>query len=360
MKILIIGQLPPPYGGQSINIEKMVQILDKHGFNYRFIRMDFSTTMNDMGSFSLKKLLKLAKVSFRILTSLLLFRPGLVYYPPAGPVKAAILRDFALLFPIRLFRFTTVYHYHAGGLSEAYTGLSPFFKWFYRFVYFNNEYAVCLSRYGHRDPLFLQTRTIVTIPSGVTNKHAFHEKTVTGACTVLFAGVCRESKGVLDFIEVIRQCRLANGQVTGRIIGEIFDEKERLAITRAQEAGIIRYEGVKTGAEKDACFATAHILLFPTFFEAENFPTVHLEAFSYGIPVVSTSWRGIPDQVTDGYNGFLHNLHDIQGMTKSVLLLASDTTLYRRLSSNARKDYETRYTDNLFEEAIVKNFKQFK
>ena len=102
------------------------------------------------------------------------------------------------------------------------------------------------------------------------------------------------------------------------------------------------------------------MFLFPTFFEHENFPTVNLEAFSSGLPVISTKWRGVIDQIRDGYNGFIHEVHDIDGMVESILKIVNNNELQSELSMNARTDYEDHYSDQLFEQNILKFFNNLK
>ncbi len=86
---------------------------------------------------------------------------------------------------------------------------------------------------------------------------------------------------------------------------------------------------------------------------------MNLEAFSFGLPVISTKWRGVSDQVIEGYNGFLHDIHDTDSMAASVLLLARDQQLYTTLCINARNTYETKYTSERFDESILTQFNLF-
>ncbi len=357
MKLLIIGQTPPPYGGQSINIAEMIRVLEKHQFDFRLIRMNFSDEMSDIGSASTKKLFRLFLILFKLLKSLLLYRPDYVYYPPAGPDKVPMIRDMMLLFPVRLFRFKTIFHYHAGGIASLYNFLSPLMRYFFRFCYYGADCSICLSQLGATDPEQLLSKKTVYIPSGVADHGCpLPGKRMQPTFTVLFAGVCKESKGILDFIAVLKLCRKQNPYITGCVMGKIFAEKEQKAILQAVTEGILRFEGVQTGEEKTHTFRQADVFLFPSFFEAENFPTVILEAFSFGLPVVATTWRGIPDQVIPGQNGFLHPVHDIEGMAASILLLAANTACYAALSANARHDFETRYAMPIFERTIIEEF----
>jgi glycosyltransferase involved in cell wall biosynthesis len=53
--------------------------------------------------------------------------------------------------------------------------------------------------------------------------------------------------------------------------------------------------GFVAGAEKDRVFRNADVLCFPTYYAAEVIPTVVIDALAYGLPVISTKWRGVPE-----------------------------------------------------------------
>ncbi|MDO8997118.1 MAG: glycosyltransferase family 4 protein [Sediminibacterium sp.] len=377
-RILILGQIPPPFGGQAINIQKMVQVLHKHHFNYQLIPLDFSESLNDMGAFNFKKALKLIRIFCTLLYKLLVYRPHLVYYPPAGPTMNAVYRDFILLFPIKLFGVKRIFHFHAGGLASLYDGLAPWAKQVYRYVYFKPDYAICLSKAGRIDPEFLQAQQIDIIPSGVeaftsgagssevgtseTNRENLNVESAKNPSKehflVLFAGLCSTSKGILDFIEVLRICRQKNKRIVGKVMGKAFSSIEEQALSNAEKEGILVYEGILSGKEKEAAFLGSSAFLFPSVFESENFPTVIIEAFAAGLPVVSTEWRGIPDLVNHVKNGFIHPPHAIAAMAQSILELAENNELHKQLSAQAKSDFETNYTMGNFEALIVAYFKK--
>lgn len=356
-RILIIGQTPPPFGGQAINIQKILVALQQQEVDHRFIRLHFSDQLNDMGRFNGTKLWRLLTIWLTIVWYLISYRPHLIYYPPAGPTKNAIYRDIILLLPIRLFQKKLVFHFHAGGLAESYPSLPALVQPAFRFVYRYAAYAICFSELGKKDPQLLKIKNIHVIPSGVEDMKITVPVQQKEGFTILFAGLCSESKGIIDFITVIRKCNKVNPAIKGRIIGKIFSEKEEQIITAACGEGIVRYDGIQTGTSKKEIFASSSVFLFPTYFESESFPTVILEAFSASLPVIATNWRGIPDQVTHERNGYLFNLHDTTGMASCILQLASDTNLYQHLSSHARHNFETKYTMSTFENSIVSFFK---
>ena len=71
LKITVIGQTPPPYGGQIIHIGKIVNILENNGFDFLLIRMNFSEEMNEAGKFSFLKIWKLLQLILSLIKNLL-------------------------------------------------------------------------------------------------------------------------------------------------------------------------------------------------------------------------------------------------------------------------------------------------
>jgi len=60
-----------------------------------------------------------------------------------------------------------------------------------------------------------------------------------------------------------------------------------------------------------------------------------LEAMACGCAVVATDCGGTKDIITDGQNGFLTQVGDVDGIVKRVLLLLDDAGLRRQLVDNA-------------------------
>ncbi|MCF0062721.1 glycosyltransferase family 4 protein [Dyadobacter chenwenxiniae] len=361
-KILIIGQTPPPYGGQSIMIGKIVSFLDKSDFDYKLIRMNFSEEMDQTGKWGLMKIFKLFKILFSIIYTLLSYKPDYVYYPPSGFERVPIYRDIILLFFVRLLRFKVIFHFHAGGLTNIYESLSPFFKKTFEFVFFYPDYSICMSESGTADPLFLKCKDITIIPYGVDDLRIAGDiqKQNQDRFSVLFVGVCRETKGILDYLDVIRRANKIDPRIRGQVVGKAFGTKEANALDLAVKEGLITYHGIKIGQEKINVFNESDLFLFPTFFEHENFPTVNLEAFSCGLPVISTKWRGVVNQITDGYNGYIHDVHGVESMAASIVKILNDKSLYSQLSQGARSSYEQYYSVGVFEKNIINFFNSLK
>jgi trehalose synthase len=73
----------------------------------------------------------------------------------------------------------------------------------------------------------------------------------------------------------------------------------------------------------------------------EGFGLTVSEALYKGTPVVASKVGGIPLQVIDGENGFLHSPHDLKGFSDSIIKLLKDDEL-RATMGKAGKEHVTR------------------
>jgi trehalose synthase len=68
----------------------------------------------------------------------------------------------------------------------------------------------------------------------------------------------------------------------------------------------------------------------------EGFGLTVSEALYKGTPVVASNVGGIPTQVIDGYNGFLHEPHDYAGFSDSILTLLKDPALRKEMGEKGK------------------------
>jgi len=68
----------------------------------------------------------------------------------------------------------------------------------------------------------------------------------------------------------------------------------------------------------------------------EGLPCVFSEAMAAEVPIVATNVDGAREAITDGESGFLHEPHDIDGMARSVLKLATDRGLRERMARSGK------------------------
>ena len=76
----------------------------------------------------------------------------------------------------------------------------------------------------------------------------------------------------------------------------------------------------------------------------EAFSLALLEAMACGLPVVATRLAGIAEAVTEGENGFLLPVSDLDGMSAAIQRLLSGRELAKRMGVNARQRVEQNFT----------------
>jgi N-acetyl-alpha-D-glucosaminyl L-malate synthase BshA len=90
----------------------------------------------------------------------------------------------------------------------------------------------------------------------------------------------------------------------------------------------------------------AHVLLMPS--DMESFGLVALEAMACEAVPVATRVGGVPELITDGEDGFLAEVGDIDGMAARVTALLTDEQLHYRMSKAGRWNAAERFcTDKI-------------
>jgi N-acetyl-alpha-D-glucosaminyl L-malate synthase BshA len=90
----------------------------------------------------------------------------------------------------------------------------------------------------------------------------------------------------------------------------------------------------------------AHALLMPS--DMESFGLVALEAMACEVVPVATRVGGVPELITDGEDGFLEKVGDIEAMAMRVASLLTDEELHYRMSKAGRWNASERFcTDKI-------------
>ncbi len=89
----------------------------------------------------------------------------------------------------------------------------------------------------------------------------------------------------------------------------------------------------------------------------ESFGIILTESMACGKPVIGTSVGGIPDQIIDGYNGFLVKPKTHRELADKILLLTNDTKFSRKMGKRGRKIVEKKFDINQKTNELIKVYK---
>jgi len=150
---------------------------------------------------------------------------------------------------------------------------------------------------------------------------------------ILYVGRLSKEKGVDVLIRSF--VGLRDSFLKLHIIGE-GPENETLRRLAKDDERIIFY-GVVNQINLGKFYGLADVLVVPSVWY-DNFPTVVLEAFSYGTPVVGSRIGGISEQVEDGYNGFLFMAGCEEDLGRIIRKLRDDFCGSKKLMGRLREN----------------------
>lgn len=162
---------------------------------------------------------------------------------------------------------------------------------------------------------------------------------------VFFLGRCAKSKGLDKLIEAMTYIWPDNSEVRLVIGGVILPETEAikqqiqdLPNGWAEKVSLI---GAVSGKRKRELLADTRCLVLPS--EVESFGMVLLEAWSEGTPVVTWDLPVFREIVTDGRDGFLARVGDVEELAQAITKLLKNDELARNMGAagcdKVRKKY---------------------
>jgi glycosyltransferase involved in cell wall biosynthesis len=374
MKLLVFAHTPPPYHGQSYMVKLMLDGFggdcrgqkqkspDGFGIECYHVNARYSKSLEDVGEFQGAKIFL---VLFYCLQALWCrFRHGAtnLYYVPAPGKAVAVYRDWLVMLVCRPFFQKIILHWHAAGLA----------KWLETSVQIRSraityrlfkpvDLSIVLSRYNFADAEKLLSRHIAIVPVGVPGlaedfaekilpqrrvRIAVRQKIFAGETlpvseaakiiNVLFLAHCTREKGVFDTVAGVA---LANEKFAAEnsplhfrltLVGAFASEDEenelREFIRQRGVQNFVAILGFVSAERKAQALADADIFCFPTYYLAENQPGTLIEAMAYGLPVVTTRWRSIPEMLPENYPGLVDPKSPEQIAAALRLIAASDFT----------------------------------
>ena len=301
----------------------------------------FSDTLEDIGSFRLGKFFLLLRYCMQAIWLRIRHGVHAFYYVPAPGKRAALIRDWVVMLLCRPFFKHFIHHWHAVGLGDW---LAREGTWIERrlthWLLGKPSLGMALAIPSMRDALWFRSRDVELVPNGIPDPCPDFESAVlperkrrlenrialansgTPNLTdearifrVLFLANIVRDKGILDTLEGVAIANAQLRQVSSpfqihlTVAGPIPDESEELAfkkrIQKPDLEGAVTFAGFVSGEAKQTLLRGSDCLCFPTYYHAEGFPLVVIEAMAAGMAVVATRWRALPEILPPNYPGII-------------------------------------------------------
>lgn len=396
MKLVVFAHTPPPHHGQSYMVQLMLEGFGGDarrrqagsppalGIECYHVNARFSRSLEDVGEFQGAKVFLI--FWFCLQAIWLRFRYGArnFYYVPAPGKRVALYRDWLVMLLCRPFFKNVILHWHAAGLAKwletaATTGARAATYRLFRPV----DLSIVLSRYNFADAEKLLSRRVCLVNNGIADpcpdfaqailprraaRFEARLKLLAGepltpaeikqaggdpqVVKVLFLAHCMREKGLFDALDGVT---LANARlrrmnsplrlqlaVAGEFVipqdHEEFNRRVAQLESDAASQTCVTYLGFVSGEAKARAFAENDCFCFPTYYHAESFGLVAVEAMAFGLPIVTTRWRSLPEILPPGYAGLV-DVRSPEQVAEALIRLMSE-----RSGELMRHNFTSRFT----------------
>lgn len=253
-----------------------------------------------------------------------------LYYVPSPPKRNSLYRDWIALALLRPWFRTVIFHWHAVGLGQWLEDVAnPLERAISRRLLGKPSLALILSKFNQPDADKFLPRRVAVVPNGVpdpcpdfadtlaeSRRRRLARRLVAGGeVKALFLALCSRDKGVLDAVEAVQQANklgtaLARPLKFRLLVAGTFptpdDESAfKSLLTDPTVAACVSHTGFLGPEAKAAALRDNDVFLFPSYFANEGQPLNLIEAMAFGLPIVSTQWRGIPEMLPADYSGLV-------------------------------------------------------
>lgn len=180
-------------------------------------------------------------------------------------------------------------------------------------------------------------------------------KEISEKPTILFAGRLYAIKGVetfLNALEIITKKKSVKALLVGRGNAEYVNQR----LNSMMPSGDFSINGLISHSQMPEIFDQSDILVVPSIYE--NCPITILEAMSSGKIVVASNVGGIPEIISDGYNGFLFECGNYLQLAAILSDIIDGNVDIPKIQNNARNTIVQNYNWSIRGKQIYDQYKK--
>lgn len=177
------------------------------------------------------------------------------------------------------------------------------------------------------------------LPMGINVPPIRDEREKEKIPTLLYIGRLSKAKGIEDALRTVNILKEKGQSIRLKIIGRGDKKYVDFLHTFCKKLNILSdvdFLGFVSEKKKFETISSSHILISPSI--KEGFGLTIPEAGYMGVPSVVYNSLGLLDIVVDHKNGLICKKNTPEDLAKAIILLLQNTSLYKKLSDEARRE----------------------
>lgn len=358
MKIILIGPLPPPPSGQAVSFAMLVRFIQN---KYKTAKvLNIASKFQPSTSSSLQVVIRF----FEYIGILLYFFYSILggadrVYITISQSRLGFWRDFVFITASYILGIEVIVHLKGGNYKGFFENSSPIKQYFIRSTLSKVGTIIVLSE-RLRNMFNFDPRLsckLKVVKNGFIEAQSVPPVIVQPGTPlqIIFLSNLIQSKGYLQLIDAVKLLidagKEVNLKLAGSFMPSIDDSKDLFYNSVKSEKDLldyigpgydISYVGVVEGKAKWELLKNAHVMVLPTSYIYEGQPVSIIEGIAYGLPIVATQYKAIPDMVS-AYNGILLQKTDPEEIARAINTFF-DVNILNDMRKNSYKLYQEQFT----------------
>lgn len=322
MKLLLIGYLPPPIGGVTVLFKQLVEDL-KNKKDLDLFIVDLSTKNKSFNQNIINTIKKIYLIVRKIfLVDVISFH---------GKTKSTfILGPFVYIISL-IFHKKIIFRKFGGVFHKKYRELPMFVK------------KILKKTIFRADMWLFETKEIVKYFKPIcrskvkwypNNRMIHKSKNLSNkARKFVFISQIKRTKGVETIFKISNQ--LPN-DINVDLFGPMGYDISKSRIDILNEKYSANYQGVLSPKDVLNTLNKYDVLLLPTYHYGEGYPGIIIEAYSCGLPVITSEFNSIPEIVSSD-SGILINPKRKKELFNAIIKIYKNDDYFAKLQKGAIK-----------------------
>jgi glycosyltransferase involved in cell wall biosynthesis len=368
-RVLLIGPLPPPYGGTEAITDMLYRGSYEDSFSFRFFNSSKPLRNDERGHLRPKNVWVNLRSLAAFIGALRDARPQVVWIPLAQNLMG-FLRDSAYILLARAAGARVVLHFHGATFDRFYDRRGSLLRAYVRFVLRLTTAVVIpgdrlhsqFDRVAPSLPRFTLYNALATSRFTELDRERRNEPS---EIEVVYLGHVSEAKGALDLIRAAALLRPERPALRIKLIGELIEHDTNTdflpngrssrvgARALAEDLGVsemVQFQGPVPMDKVPGHLQSADIFVSPSY--SEGFSIAMLEAMAAGLPMVVTNVGAAPEVLASDINCIFVNPGAPAELAAGIARLARDETLRRRMGAANRELVASRFLEDRLQEGF--------